>query len=292
MYFARILGLIVFSTLSSELASLLRFDYFRILIAGLFVLSSVPLLSDEEKSEIDCDALPESKRALCKLLEQCSFIDDESTRQRCYELALSDDMVDEEGNLLEDLDDVLEWLREDSDAISHDETANETQLELETTDESDTSSSEEETEPRKKRGLLGRLAGALTAPVRAVLPGGRSNSDQTDDSVEQETEEPEGDEKRDKTTRWEATIERVGRVDRNVHLILLDDGKLFEYIANEELRFRKNDKVEVIHVQTWLTEKYRIDGNRGATRDALLIPCHREDLKGIMKRKCELMGLD
>lgn len=274
--------------LSTELAFLLRFDYFRFLIAGLFVLISVPLMSDEEKSEINCDALPESKRALCKLLEQCSSIDDESTRQRCYELALSDDMVDEEGNLLEDLDDVLEWLREDFEAVSHDET----KLELETTDESDTPSSDEETEPRKRRGLFGRLAGALTAPVRAVLPGGKSNSDQTDDSDEQETEEIEGDEKRDKTTRWEATIERAGRVDRNVHLILLDDGKLFEYIANEELRFRKNDKVEVIHVQTWLTEKYRIDGNRGAERDALLIPCHRKDLKGIMKRKCELMGLD
>lgn len=270
-----------------ELTSLQRTDCVRFLVAGLLVLSSVSLLSDEEPSEIDCDALPESKRALCKLLEQCSFIDDEATRQRCYELALSDEVVDEEGNLLEEIDEVLEWLREDFEEESDESTV--PVLELESLDETEVASGDEETEPRKRRGLLGRLAGALTAPVRAVLPGGRSNPDEESDSDESESEESKGDEK---TEKWEATIERVGRVDRNVHLVLLDDGTLFEYIAPAELRFRKNEKVEIIHVQSWLTEKYRIDGKRGPIRDALLIPCDRKDLKGNMKRKCKLMGLE
>lgn len=269
------------------MASLLRLEYIRFLLAGLLVLSGVYLLSDEEKSDIDCDALPESKQALCKLLEHCSFIDDDQTRQRCYELALSDETVDDEGNLLEDVDDVLDWLREGSERVSE----GETELELQSIDESDASSNDEESEPQKRRGLFGRLAGALTAPVRAVLPGGKSKSSQDSDSDEPEPVIEESDEN-EQTKRWEATIEKVGRVDRNVHLVLLDDGKLFEYIAPAELRFRKDEKVEVIHVDSWLTEKYRIDGERGPIRDALLIPCHREDLKGTMKRKCKLMGLD
>lgn len=263
-------------------------DSIRYLITGLFVLSGTCLLCEEADNEIDCDSLPESKQALCKLLKQCSAIDNESTRQRCYELALTDEMLDEEGNLPSDIEELLNSLQTESKSAPSKTDTFGSEPELDTIDGNATETDETQEKQRKRRGLFGRLAGAVTAPVRALLPGDDNSTKDSDSNKI----EPNDTEENEQTERWEATIKKVGRVDRNVHLILLDDGNLFEYIAPSDLRFRKNDKVEVIHVQTWLTEKYRIDGNRGPIRDALLIPCDREDLKGTMKRKCKLMGLD
>lgn len=264
-------------------------NHISLLFAGLFVLASSSAFSEQTETEIDCDELPESKQALCKLLKQCSLINNEDTRQRCYELALEDEALDAEGNLPEDIEELLDSLQTQSKSTPIETSAIRTETEPDAINSGATESDETNDGQPKKRGLFGRLTGALTAPVRAVLPRGQGKSDQDRATAKNQSRDLDG---KEQTKRWEATIEKVGRVDRDVHLILLDDGNLFEYIAPAELRFRKNDTVEVIHVQTWLTEKYRIDGNRGATRDALLIPCDREDLKGKMKRKCKLMGLD
>lgn len=276
-------------TVPSQVTLVQRPEHISFLIAGLVVLSSACVFSEEAESEIDCDELPESKQALCKLLKQCSLIDNEETRQRCYELALGDETLDAEGDLPEDIQELLDSLEAESESTASATSAVTTKTDTKSVGNGATKTEEANEGKRNRRGLLGRLTGALTAPVRAVLPSGERKSVQDPASNKNQSEDLDGNEQ---TKRWNATIEKVGRVDRDVHLILLDDGNLFEYIAPAELRFRKNDTVEVIHVQTWLTEKYRIDGNRGAIRDALLIPCDREDLKGKMKRKCTLMGLD
>lgn len=266
------------------MALLQRPDSIRILAAGLFLLSGVFVFSEEDTA-IDCDSLPEGKQALCNLLKQCSLIDNEATRQRCYELALEDDIRDADGNLPSDIEAVLNSLQAESESVPEQTV----EVESATHEASETNSAKSNDSQRKRRGIFGRLAGAITAPVRAVLPGGDGKTDASSNPNENEHKDKDENEQ---TNRWEATIQKVGRVDRNVHLVLLNDGNLFEYIAPSELRFRKDEKVEVIHVETWLTEKYRLDGERGPIRDALLIPCHREDLKGNMKRKCKLMGLN
>ena len=250
----------------------------------LALLACSSLVAD---SESESSSLTEEQEALYDLLSACEKIEDEETQQRCYEIALAD--VDDE-SAIPDLKQVFEKL-----GIEYDET--ESEQEEKPTPDGETTNEDvakadasTDTEP-KKRGLFGRIARAVTSPIRAVLPSGDENdADKTD--AEQDQTDTDTDEESRGTTSWEAVVVRTGRIDRNVHLVLLDDGKLFEYITPANLRFRKNDSITVTHIDTWMTEDYRLDGPRGPIQDALLIPCHREDKKGNVKRKCKLMGID
>ena len=250
----------------------IKFLFFMIVFG--FMFGSGPSLSALETE--DCEDLPEDKQALCKLLAACNDIEDESARQRCYELALSDDESGEEiteqqvNNALNELEELVQETE-----FSQAEQADSSDAETPEEGESVEPDLEEES---KRRGLFGRIARVVSAPVRALLPRDDGKTEDTEDQQEEPTEDE-----------WGATIERTGRIDREVHLVLLDDGRLFEYISEENLRFRKDEGINVIFVKTWLTERYRLEGERGPVRDALLIPCHREDLKGNMLRKCKLM---
>lgn len=254
--------------------------------AALTALASGVLL---QASEVDPDSLSDEQAALLELLSACEKIEDEDTRQRCYEIALKDD--EDEDISIPDIEKILEDLKgegisESVEPISEPQSVPEESPQVPPLQESETTN-----EPTKKRGLFGRLARAVTSPIRAVMPKSSDNNEQgkpNDEESEQadSKEEPRG------TTSWDAVVVRTGRLDQNVHLVLFDDDKLFEYISPPNLRFRKNDTITVMHVETWLTESYRLDGPRGPIQDAHLIPCHREDRKGNVKRKCELMGID
>ncbi len=237
------------------------------------VLMSVSALTEDEDPFWDCDALPEDEQALCKLLAACSQIEDEEVRERCLEAALEDES--DEVNVYED---GFDWPLQTQDR-QPEATADEEEQAAE--------------EPVKRRGLFGRIGRLVSSPIRAVLGGdGKDEKKEEVKTVENTQDEDDENEEVRETISWDAEIEKTGRIDRNVHLVLLSDGKLFEYIAPETLRFRKGEDVTVIHVNTWLTERFRLKGARGPTRDASLIPCHREDLKGNLKRKCKLMGVD
>ncbi len=239
-------------------------------------------------SEEDPDTLSDEQTTLLELLSACEKIEDEETRQRCYELAL-DDSEDEDFSD-RDIEEILGEIEEESNAESDDHVG-ETQLAPhEVADSSQEDDSESANEPKRRRGLFGRLARAVTSPIRAVLPTGSDNRNGNPEIDEDKQMDP--DEESRGSTSYDAVVVRTGRIDRNVHLVLLDDDKLFEYISPANLRFRKDDTITVIHVETWLTEGYRLDGPRGPIQDAHLIPCHREDIKGNVKRKCELMGIE
>ncbi len=253
--------------------------------AAFAILTSDVLL---QASEANADSLSDEQAALLELLSACEKIEDDATRQRCYEIALKDDQDEDISSA--DIEKILEELKEEGisenvEQISKPQSGPEESPDIPPLPEEETTN-----EPTKKRGLFGRLARAVTSPIRAVMPqGSDSRKDKPSDEGSEQTdtaEEPPG------TASWDAVVVRTGRLDQNVHLVLMDDDKLFEYICPPNLRFRKDDTLTVIHVDTWLTESYRLDGPRGPIQDAHLIPCHREDRKGNVKRKCELMGID
>ncbi|MCY4144253.1 MAG: hypothetical protein OXG08_11295 [Gammaproteobacteria bacterium] len=235
-------------------------------------------------SQENLDALSDDQVALLELLSACEKIEDEETRERCYELALKDS--EDEGISDRDIEEILGEIKGESS----DQAAGTQLAPKEEVDNSQVGDSESAKEPKKRRGIFGRLARAVTSPIRAVLPDGSDNK--SDESESDEDKQMDPNEESRGSSSYEAVVVRTGRIDRNVHLVLLDDDKLFEYISPANLRFRNDDTITVIHVETWLTEGYRLDGPRGPIQDAHLIPCHREDIKGNVKRKCELMGIE
>ena len=264
------------------------------LLALVFAASS--FCADESETQgIDCDALPEDKRALCQLLQACNQVEDEDARQRCFELALDEDGLEDQDELLEE---IADWMKELGITVQ-----DETEAEQDNAEESSQASAEQEsdqssepaasTADKKPRGFFGRIGRALTAPIRGVLPKNRNQSDDTPTRDEASNEESSNNDELEEddsdSESWTSKVKRAGRLDRNVHLVLLDDGNLFEYITSPELRFRKNDTIKVTYLNTWLTEGYKLEGPRGPIQDAHLIPCYREDVKGNIKRKCELM---
>ena len=240
--------------------------------AGLMLalLSSVGATNNTwaQSESDDCDKLEPSKQALCRLLLRCDQIEDDATRQRCYELAVevSETLETPASDLVEETQEVVDATTDVvvpvpvvpvPDAGSVTEVAEETV--------------EESTEVTRVRGFFQRVAGA----VRGAAQRGKEVLD------EQKTEE--------ETNTYESVVTKTGRVDRTLFLVVLEDENLYYYTAEPENRMQVGQKVTVHHVKTWATDSYRITPHGQGTHRANRIPCEREYLVGTPKKRCEMM---
>ena len=237
--------------------------------AVLFLLTNFQVLAQED-NERDCDALPEDRRDVCKMLLACREIEDVETKQECFRLALgSEDPVAE------------------SDATSDQESVSSTAEPTTDSDEPTPDEPEATAEQKaEKKGFFRRLTGAVTRPFKS---SGRTEQDDESTSATETSEEETEEQSDTENQTWVVKIVRVGIIDRTTHLIRVDDDRVFQYESPEELRFRVNENVEIKFFRSWISEGYQLRGKRGPVRRATLLPCRRIDLKGNTKTRCEKM---
>lgn len=228
----------------------------------IFVVLCFQSVSWGEESADKCTGLSADQEALCQLLASCREIENDTARQKCFEMAVNPS-ADEDSQVSEDPQSgrTPQSVGIPEPSVVEDVTIGDVQS---------PPSAEVIDEPKKKRGVFGRIGGA----IRNVVRGDRK------EETESESDHEEWSEK---------IVAKTGRIDRNVFLVVLDDGNLYKYSSPPEKRLQIGQKVSVQHIKTWATDSYRITPHSGGTYQAYRIRCERKYLVGTPKKHCEMM---
>lgn len=253
-----------------------RHGLLRALFYGWAVVALAPFGHGEEA--VDCDSLPESRRALCAMVQACTTVADETQRQECFRAA-----ADSLGNDAEATGD------EDEAVVVRAETANE---ETTPVDEAPALQTEVVEAPLEDDPVQAK---ANEAPAPAVVPA--------------ETAEAEAEPKRSRVARafreliaaqratdaptlprrFTAEVTAHHDLVRDRQLVVLDDALLFEGDRAASSRISVGDEVEVVKVSSLRGRRYQITGPTKRPFDALRIRCERRELSVDNRRKCERM---
>ena len=253
-----------------------RHGLLRALFYGWAVVALAPFGHGEEA--VDCDSLPESRRALCAMVQACTTVADETQRQECFRAA-----ADSLGNDAEATGD------EDEAVVVRAETASE---ETTPVDEAPALQTEVVEAPLEDDPVQAK---ANEAPAPAVVPA--------------ETAEAEAEPKRSRVARafqeliaaqratdaptlprrFTAEVTAHHDLVRDRQLVVLDDALLFEGDRAASSRISVGDEVEVVKASSRRGRRYQITGPTRRPFDALRIRCELHELSVDNRRKCERM---
>lgn len=247
---------------------------------------------------MDCDSLPESRRALCAMVQACTTVADETQRGECFRAAadsLGGDRDDAAGDRSEPDDqagaarEYAEATGDEDQAVVHAETASE---ETTLVDEAPAPQTEVVEAPLEDDPVQAK---APDAPALTVAPA--------------DTAEAEAEPKRSRVARafreliaaqratdaptlprrFTAEVTAHHDLVRDRQLVVLDDALLFEGDRAASSRISVGDEVEVVKTSSLRGRRYQITGPTRRPFDALRIRCELHELSVDNRRKCERM---
>lgn len=263
-----------------------RHGLLRAFFCALAVVALAAHVHGEEA--VDCDSLPESRRALCVMVQVCATVADKTQRQECFRAAaasLGDDGADAAGEHAE--------VTSDDEAVEgHPEVAIEEAPTMDAAPALETEVVEAAVEDVPARAPDPPTP-AVTAPVEAAVEAATAASEPRRSRVarafreliaaQRATDAP--------TLPRRFTAQVTGHHDlvRDRQLVVLDDALLFEGDRAASSRISVGDEVEVVKASSLRGRRYQITGPTKRPFDALRIRCERHELSVDNRRKCERM---
>ena len=245
------------------------------LLRALFFgcVAAAPHAHGEEA--VDCGSLPESRRALCAMVQACTTVADETQRQECFHAAadsLGDDSEDAKVP-----DDEGEAVEGQAEAASEKAMPASAAPALET--KVVEASVQDEPVQAKETAPPAVVAPAEAAPKRSRV----ARAFRELIAAQRATDAP--------TLPRQFTAEVTAHHDlvRDRQLVVLDDALLFEGDRAASSRISVGDEVEVVKTSSRRGRRYQITGPTKRPFDALRIRCERHELSVDNRRKCERM---
>lgn len=274
-----------------------RHSLLRVLFYGWAVVALAPFGHGEEA--VDCDSLPESRRALCAMVQACTTVADEMQRQECFRAAadsLGGDQDDAVGDRAES-DDQAGAAREYAEAagdedeavVVHVETASEETMPVDEAPALQTEVVEAPLEDDPVQAKATDAAAPTVAPAEAANTEAEPKRSRVARAFRELIAAQRATDAPTLPRRFTAEVTAHHDLVRDRQLVVLDDALLFEGDRAASSRISVGDEVEVVKASSLRGRRYQITGPTKRPFDALRIRCERHELSVDNRRKCERM---
>lgn len=241
---------------------------------------------------VDCDSLPESRRALCAMVQACATVAEKTQRQECFRVAaesLGGD-ADAVGEVVHD----DEIVGDQTGAVGDDDEAREVHAEVSSEKTSpvavepalETKVVEAEDEPAEAQATEAAAPPEATTAEAAPKRSRVARAFRELIAAQRATDAPT------LPRRFTAEVTAHHDLVRDRQLVVLDDALLFEGDRAASSRISVGDEVEVVKTSSRRGRRYQITGPTRRPFDALRIRCELSELSVDNHRKCERMIAD